>query len=152
MISANAIITLREVTRENLGQVLRLKVVPGQENFVATNAESIAEAHFYPEAAWFRAIYADETAVGFVMLETDVEQASYSLWRFMIDARFQQQGIGRRAIAQVIAFVKTCPGAQALFTSHVPDAGHAGPFYEKMGFVYTGDTDEDGELIMQYDL
>lgn len=152
MTSSHAVVTLREVTRENLGQVLRLKVAPTQENYVATNAESIAEAHFYPEVAWFRAIYADETVVGFVMLETDREQASYSLWRFMIDAQFQKQGLGQCAIEQVIDYVKTCPGATTLFTSHVPNEGHAGPFYEKVGFVYTGDTDEDGELIMRYDL
>ena len=38
-----------------------------QKQFVAPNAVSIAQAYFSKEA-WFRAIYADDTAIGFVML------------------------------------------------------------------------------------
>lgn len=64
------------MTRDNLTEVLRLKVRPEQEKCVASNAYSLAQAHFYPEEAWFRAIYADETPVGFMMcsIEEDDEQ------------------------------------------------------------------------------
>ena len=55
-------IELREVTRDNLRAVLKLSVAPEQEKFVASNAHSIAEAHFDPNA-WFRAIYAGEVPV-----------------------------------------------------------------------------------------
>jgi hypothetical protein len=82
-------LTLREVTRENLQAVLQLKVAPEQEHFVASNAVSIAQAHFYQEVAWFRAIYADETPIGFAMFEQNPEERQYYLWRFMIDARAQ---------------------------------------------------------------
>ncbi|MGF1515468.1 MAG: GNAT family N-acetyltransferase [Elainellaceae cyanobacterium] len=152
MISPNAVVTLREITRENLADVLRLKVAEAQGNFVASNAVSIAQAHFYPEVAWFRAIYAGETPIGFVMVEDDSAKQSYSLWRFMLDARFQKLGFGRQALALAVEYVKTRPGAKALFTSHVPGEGNAGPFYEKQGFAYTGEQDEDGELIMRLDL
>ena len=94
-------VTLREITRENLDDILYLQVTKEQEKFVASNAVSIAQAHFYPEVAWFRAIYADETAVGFVMLEDDPINLSYSLWRLMVDARFQKRGFGRGAIELV---------------------------------------------------
>ena len=60
-------VSLREVTKDTLQSILDLKVSPDQEQFVATNAKSIAQAHFY-ESAWFRAIYADDVPVGFVML------------------------------------------------------------------------------------
>lgn len=65
--SPDAVVTLREVTQETLMPVLRLKVKPGQEQFVADNATSIAEAHFEP-TAWFRAIYADETGRSWLVL------------------------------------------------------------------------------------
>ncbi|NJP11440.1 MAG: GNAT family N-acetyltransferase [Leptolyngbyaceae cyanobacterium RU_5_1] len=146
--SSGAIVTLREITRENLRSICNLKVTPAQENFVASNAVSIAQAHFYPEVAWFRAIYADETPVGFVMLEDDPANSSYFLWRFMIDARFQRCGFGRRALELMIEHVKTRPGATALSTSCVPGEGSPGAFYEKIGFTYTGEMDED-ELVMQ---
>ncbi len=144
-------VSLREVTRENLGQVLRLKVAPEQERFVATNAVSIAQAHFYPETAWFRAIYLDDTPVGFVMIEDQPDKPKYYLWRFLIDSGYQGRGIGRRAIEAIMDHVRTRPGATELFLSCVPGDGSPGPFYEKLGFAYTGEED-DGEMVMRRDL
>lgn len=143
-------IMLREITKENLDEIINLKVAPEQEKFVADNAVSIAQAHFHPEIAWFRAIYADETPIGFVMLENDRVNSLYSLWRFMIDARFQRQGFGRCAIELVLESVKTRSGVKTLFTSCVSGDGSPRKFYEKIGFIDTGKIDEDGELIMQY--
>ena len=115
------------------------------------DAESIAEAYFSPDIAWFRAIYADDTPVGFVMLEDNAATERYYLWRFMIDARHQRRGIGQRALELLFEHVKTRPGASVLYTSCVPGEGSPGPFYEKLGFVYTGEEDE-GELVMRRDL
>jgi diamine N-acetyltransferase len=86
------------------------------------------------------------------MLSDKPEQAEYVLWRFMIDTRYQGRGHGRAALELVIAHVKSRPSATALYTSHVPGKGCPGPFYESMGFCYTGEGDEDGELIMKLDL
>ena len=141
-------VSLREVTKETLRDITRLKVSPAQERLVATNAESIAEAYFSRDTAWFRAVYADDTPVGFVMLEDDAAKERYYLWRFMIDARYQGRGIGHRALELLFEYVRTRPGARVLYTSCVPGEGSPGPFYEKMGFVYTGEEDE-GELVMR---
>lgn len=147
--SANhATVTLRAVTRETVGAICALQVAPNQTHFVAPNAVSIAQAYFEPENAWFRAIYADETPVGFLMLDDDPAAQEYNLWRFMIDARYQGLGYGRLALELLIAHVRTRPGATALYTSCVPGDGSPCPFYERMGFVYTGDED-DGELVMR---
>lgn len=86
-------VTLRNITKDNLWDVLRLKVKPQQEKFVASNAISLAEAHFEAELPWFRAIYAGETAVGFLMLEYD---ESYNLWRLMLDAQHQGAGMAKK--------------------------------------------------------
>jgi diamine N-acetyltransferase len=67
----DAHITLREITQATLHAILNLTVAPQQTHFVASNAVSIAEAHFAPEMAWFRAVYADDIPVGFVMLAED---------------------------------------------------------------------------------
>ena len=77
----------REVTRDNLREVLHLKVAPEQERFVASNAVSIAQAYFYRDQAWFRALYAGDTPVGFLMLDDEPAKPRYTLWRFMIDTR-----------------------------------------------------------------
>jgi diamine N-acetyltransferase len=144
-------VTLREITKENLSDILRLKVAPHQENFVASNAVSLAQAHFEPQLPWFRAIYADDTPVGFLMLEDDTEQQMYFLWRFMIDERYQGRGYGRKALELLFAHVKTLPRGDAIYTSCVPAEGGPGPFYEKIGFVYTGE-EEEGELGMRREL
>jgi diamine N-acetyltransferase len=148
----DVVVTLQEVNRENLKEILDLKVTSEQENFIASNAVSIAEAHFYPEVSWFRAIYAGETPVGFVLLDDDPAKSFYALWRFMIDARFQRNGFGKRALELAIEYVKTRPGAKVLLTSCVLGEGSPEKFYKKMGFIPTGETDEDGEVIMQYKL
>ena len=56
--------------------ILDLNVGENQTEFVTPNSVSIAQAHFEPEHAWFRAIYADETPVGFVMMYGDPEAPS----------------------------------------------------------------------------
>lgn len=147
----DAVIALREITQETLHPVLDLEVAAHQKGFVAPNAVSIAQAYFEPDAAWFRAIYADETPVGFVMVDDDPANEEYGLWRFMIDHRYQGLGFGRRALDLVIEQVKSRPGAKEFFTSCVPGDGSPCPFYERMGFVYTGEVD-DGELVMKLTL
>ncbi len=148
MKSSQATVSLREVTAETVRAVCNLQVAEHQRHFVAPNAISIAEAYFEQENAWFRAIYADETPVGFLMLDDDPANAEYNLWRFMIDERYQGLGYGRAALELLIAHARTRPGATELFTSCVPGEGSPCPFYERMGFVYTGAVD-DGELVMR---
>ncbi|MBX7254104.1 MAG: GNAT family N-acetyltransferase [Candidatus Promineofilum sp.] len=148
--SRNAVVSLREVTADTLRSILRLKVSPQQEQFVADNATSIAQAHFEPKA-WFRAIYADETPVGFVMLYDDTEKPEYFLWRYMIDSRYQGLGFGRQALLQVIDIVRGRPGATEMLLSYVPAEGSPEPFYAGLGFINTGDV-EDGENVMRLEL
>ena len=143
-------VTLREITAETVRSIINLTVAPGQTGFVAPNAVSIAQAHFEPEA-WFRAIYADDEAVGFVMLSDDPHAPEYYLWRLMIDANRQSQGYGMRAMELIIDHVRTRPNATELLTSFVP--GESGPehFYKKLGFVETGEIDE-GEVVIRLEL
>jgi diamine N-acetyltransferase len=143
-----AVVTLREITRDTVRTITDLKVAPQQTGFVATNAESIAQAYFDRDVAWFRAVYADEIPVGFIMLEDDAANQDYFLWRFMIDARYQGHGYGRRALELLVEYVKTRPGAKALMTSCVPGDGSPWSFYERLGFVPTGEVDE-GEIVLR---
>ena len=140
-------VSLREINKETFRSILNLSVAKEQEKFVAPNARSIAEAHF-SENAWFRAIYADGTPVGFVMISDVPEKAEYYLWRLMIDAKYQGKGYGRRALELVIQHVKTRPNAKEFCTSHVKGNEVAGYLYRKLGFEYTGEEDH-GELVMK---
>lgn len=149
-VGRDAVISLRPITRDNARAITRLKVAPEQEQFVASNAISLAQAHF-EKYAWYRAIYADETPVGFMMLYDDPVQPQYFLWRLMIDARYQGHGFAWRAIQQLIDYVRTRPGAKELLVSHGQGEGSPAWFYGRLGFQYTGEED-DGELIMRLPL
>ncbi|MHA1235404.1 MAG: GNAT family N-acetyltransferase, partial [Promethearchaeota archaeon] len=138
-------IALKRITRRNLGAVLRLKVKPKQEFLVATNAKSIAQAHFYREA-WFRAIYLGNTPIGFVLLvDTTVKykrikqkNPTLYIWRLMIDEKYQGKGYGRESVELVINHLKTRPNAKEVTLHHEQTDGNAGEFYEKLGFKLTG--------------
>ena len=143
MVSQDSLVTLSEVTAENLRPVLALEVAQSQRKFIASNAISIAEAHFHPEA-WFRAIYADETPVGFLMLHDENllpeprQPDFYYLWRLMIDARHQGLGFGRRAVENLVTHVRSRPSANTLLTSFHSGEGSPEGFYLKLGFQPTG--------------
>jgi diamine N-acetyltransferase len=152
------LVTLREITDANRSEVESLRVTPEQEQFVASVAESFRDAEATPRACpWFRAIYAGERPVGFIMLSDNIPPSRteylgpYYLWRLLIDVRWQRSGYGRAALDLAVAYVRTRPGAERMLTSVVPGNGSPRPFYEKYGFVPTGEID-DGEDVMELTL
>ena len=138
--SKDAKVTLRKVTAKTVRTICNLNVSEEQKNFVAPNAVSIAQAYF-SKAAWFRAIYADETPVGFVMLAENPKRGQYYLWRFMIDAKHQGKGYGQKALELIIKRAKKNPKAKALYLSVVRAKGSADDFYKGFGFEFTGKMD-----------
>jgi len=144
-------VSLREITTDTLGPILALEVQPDQlEHYPRSNAYSIAQAHFAPDA-WFRGIYAGETPVGFALLSVIPDKAEYFLWRFMIDHRCQRRGYGRRAMQLLIEHVRGLPAAKEFYLSHLRGNHAAAALYESLGFRYTGE-EQHGDLLMRLDL
>ena len=139
-------VALVEVTRDNVNDVLELSVAPEQVSYVATNAKSIAQAHFEPKA-WFRAIAAGDELVGFAMVYRDPDAGTFYLWRFMVDARFQGRGFGRRAMELLVDEARL-EGLDEMTLNVVPGDHSALEFYRRLGFEETGDVDY-GELRMR---
>ncbi len=146
-LSTHSKVTLQEITADTVRTICNLSVRDEQQKFVTPNAVSIAQAYF-SEYAWFRAIYANITPIGFLMLADKPEEAEYYLWRFMIDARYQGMGFGHRALLLLIDRVKTRPNATQLLTSVVQGEGSPQGFYEKLGFKLIGEYEEE-EAIMK---
>ena len=136
-ITRNSTVSLREVSADTVRNICRLEVSEVQKHFVAPNAVSISEAYFEPKA-WFRAIYADEIPVGFLMLYDDPEEPLYFLWRYMIDIRYQKLGFGKRAMDLLLEYVRTRQGAKEMTLSCHPGDDGPEPFYRKYGFSLTG--------------
>ena len=133
----DANVSLRKVTGKTVRAICNLSVSDSQKQFVAPNAVSIAQAYFCRNA-WFRAIYAGETPVGFVMLHENPKRGTYYLWRFMIDAKYQGRGYGRKALDLVIKRVRKKPKARALTLSCHRAEGGPEVFYKMFGFDFTG--------------
>ncbi len=127
--SEDQAVSLREVTKDNVREVVTLEVAQEQSSYVATNAKSIAEAYFEPKA-WFRAIGAGDELVGFAMVYRDPTAGIFYVWRFMIDARHQGRGYGRRAM-ELLHDEARADGAREITLSVVPGEHSALDFYRR---------------------
>lgn len=132
-----SIVTLREVTKETFRTIAALSVADHQKGFISNNAFSMAEASF-EEEAWYQAIYANDTPVGFAMLFENHDKNEYGVWRFMIDKEHQGKGYGRAALQLLIDRIKSYPDSKSVELSVVPGNVGAIKLYTSMGFVDTG--------------
>ena len=142
-------VSLRPLDESNRGAAVALRVAPGQERFVSRVADSLAEAAEHPGAhAVQRLIYDGDTPVGFVMWADEVDGPDYLpqyLWKLMIDARHQRRGYGTAALNLVVEQFR---GREVITTSAGQGEGSPIPFYERYGFVRTGEV-HDGEVVLQ---
>jgi diamine N-acetyltransferase len=73
------------------------------------------------------------------------------LWKLLIDERHQGRGYGAEVVRQVAGLVHAA-GARELLTSYVPADGGPAGFYRRLGFVPTGELNDDGEIIVRLTL
>ena len=148
-------VTLAEITGANREAVLALRVAPGQEQFVGSVRGALADAVEYPHAKpWYRAVLAGGEPVGFVMVSWNCEPqppeiiGPWFLWKLLIDERHQGRGYGSEVVQQVAELVRA-EGATELLTSYVARDGGPAGFYQRLGFVPTGELDVNGEVIVR---
>ena len=145
-------VALREInTRTVTGICLLSELMEYPQNtFVAPNAYSLAEALFH-DTAWYRAVYAGKSPVGFIMLDDNADKPEYYLWRFMIAPPFQRRGYGAAAIQLLLEYVRARPGSKELLVSYIRHEAGPAEFYRGLGFSETGNV-EDGEVEMSLKL
>ena len=149
-------IELRPVDDTNRDRLCELRLGPGQDRFVTSVADSMAEALDDPGGKAIQwGAYDGDLPVGFVMISDEVDGDEYFpqfLWKLLIDERYQGRGYGRAAVDRVVDYFRSRPGVDRLLTSCV--VGEGGPlgFYERYGFVQTGDIVFDGELLLRLPL
>lgn len=150
-------ITLRKVNHENLRELAGLSVGEAQRRFVASNTWSIMEAYatvMEGGVALPFGVYAGDTPVGFLMIGFDcmdwedapaAAHGAYSIWRLMIDARYQGKGYGRRALEEALRYIRTfpCGPAERCWLSFQPENLTARRLYQSLGFEENGEMDGD---------
>ena len=150
-------IHLRDITKTNLISIIDLDVSEEQKDQVASNSVSIAQAH-YSNSAWFKGIFNDDIAIGFVMLDLIKEENKCFLWRFMIDKKYQGRGYGKMALTQVIHYIKSLKVYDEIKTSYVPKKNDAKGFYKNFGFIECDEVikefgiEDSDEIGMKYTL
>ena len=155
-------IHLEKVDHKNIWEIIKLKPLDSQLDFVAPNSESIMEAYIAVTSensyAYPFGIYDDETLVGFLMIgynegaiEVDAPKSlndNYTIWRFMIDKNYQKRGYGKESLMLALEFIKTWPKGKADYVvlSYEPENEVARKLYASLGFKETGEMDDD-EII-----
>lgn len=143
-------IYLKDIDKENFEECVLLttnkenKHYIGEE-FVASNAFSIAQSKV--EDGWItKAIYSDDTMVGFTMYGYNYEDNVFELCRLMIDHKFQGKGFGREALGVILNKMKKLDGCSEIFLSFGLKNKIGRHLYESFGFKDTGKVDE-GEVV-----
>jgi diamine N-acetyltransferase len=149
-------VSLRELTAANLEAVRALRIAPEQEAFVTTVEESMIEAaEDIDGLAQMWAVFADEQPVGFVMVSDEVTAPGYIsqyLWKLLIDERHQRRGYGTATLDLVADFFRARPHVKVMWTSAGRGEGSPIPFYERYGFVRTGETVFGDEALLRLDI
>ena len=142
-------VELREITSDNLEDVLNLQIFEYQDKFVSSTAHALAQAYVYHETAFPFAIYVGDTLVGFIMLGYYESRNQYTLWKFMIDKQYQKKGYGKEALICGIAYLREKFHAKEVYTGVLLGNEIAKHLYTSVGFVETGMI-EDNMIEMVY--
>ena len=135
-------VELRKITKENYEECLSLKVAENQKAFVSSAAHSLAQAWVYYDTAFPFAIYANNTMVGFIMLGYYEAGGYYTLWKFMIDEKYQNKGYGKKALILGIDYLVKRFKVKEIYTAYYATNLVARNLYASMGFRETGEIEE----------
>jgi len=142
-------ISLKEVTKDNWLEVIHLEITKEQEDYVALNSESIAESHFYPHYV-NRAIYRSNEVVGFLQYYQELEEGlpdEFYIAQFMVDVKYQGQGIGTIATKLAIEEISSIPECKVISILYMPGHHAMRKFYSRFGFEVTEEDEQDGVVM-----
>ena len=143
-------VTIKPINKDSINEIVSLKVGKHQEDFVSTVAESLAQAEECKDTAYPFAIYEDETPVGFIMLGYYEKKHYYTLWKLLIDERYQNKGYGRAALKLGIDYLIDKFNVDRVYTGVSPNNYIARHLYSSFGFAETG-VIEDGMIEMCFE-
>lgn len=144
----SSVLTIEAVTRANWFPATQLSVTPEQATHFSAPivywlAESRFESHFRPMI-----LSRGGTPVGFLVYGIDPDDEEYWLITFMIDHRFQGQGLGRQALRTFLEHFDRAHPRTAIRLGHHPGNTVAARLYSSFGFTTTGER-IGGEVIRE---
>ena len=134
----------------NRAQAERIAPAPGQEGFIESVRECLAEADAL--ALWRPVcVYDGALLIGFAMYGLFPTPAPGRLWldRLLIDGRYQGRGYGTverlRPRGRGLSGFHRCESTQQA----APSPRRAVQLYLRFGFRFNGERDTKGELVME---
>ncbi|GIL35835.1 N-acetyltransferase [Phycicoccus sp. DTK01] len=122
--------------------VAALAVAPDQERFVATPLHYLALCAY--GGVWTAyAATVDDDVVGLLMRGVDDEDGSLWLGGILVDAAHQGRGLGRAMVVTALETWTDEAGAAGFALSYEPANTRAAALYRSLGFVETGEVDDD---------
>ena len=138
------VVRLRPVDAGSWRDVAALTVAPGQERFVAAPTYYLALCA-YGDVWHPMSVHqaGDDGVVGFLMWGVDDADGSCWLGGLLVDAAQQGRGVGRAAVVEAIRMLRERAGSAGLALSYQPENTVAKQLYASLGFVETGEVDDD---------
>ncbi len=136
-------IRLEKISTDNYEDVLSLQIDEKQKNFVSSPVYALAQAYVYHKTAFPFAVYDGDVIIGFIMFGFYESRNQYTLWKFLIDKRYQNKGYGKESLLQGIQYVKEQFGCTELYTGVAIGNRVAEHLYEKVGFKKTGQIEDN---------
>ena len=112
-----------------------------EDEIFLQSKESIKIVAEYPDVIAFD-IYDDNTLIGFALLR-EYEKNKYFLWDYAIDTKYQNKGLGTKALMELIDYMRTEYSLKEMATTYIWGNDSARKLYEKVGFIETSVVDED---------
>ena len=142
-------VTLRPVDAGSWRDVARLTVAPGQEQFVAAPTYYLALCAYGDVWHPMSVHDADDAVVGFLMWGVDDADGSCWLGGILVDASRQGRGVGRAAVTEAVRLLREQTGRTQFALSYAPENTVAKRLYASLGFVETGEVDDD-EVVARW--
>ncbi|MEM8980795.1 MAG: GNAT family N-acetyltransferase [Pseudomonadota bacterium] len=144
-------VTLEKVARANFEEVIDLELEASQEKNLPSNVYSIAESSlsdtFHP-----RVICLDGEVVGFLMYQFgeigDFDEDECTIWRFMVDLKHQNKGIGKIAMGLALEDIRAQNRCTLVEIYYDAKNTAAKKIYGHYGFKEVGHRD-DGDIIAE---
>lgn len=142
---------LEELSATTIVAVNNLSLKEGQDEFLAPESYELAASSVTPETTWQRVVLDGDEVVGFISANFDgdapLDYFRSVLWRINVDADDQGRGVGRFAVAGLLAEARE-RGFDRVTVIYME--GDEGPeaFFQRVGFTPVGET-EFGETVAE---
>ena len=140
-------IRIKAVDEQNILEVCKLKAkqddISTLENYSFCNVLSVAEANYHSEM-YPNAIYNNNVLIGFFMYKRTENQAdTATIYRFMVDDRFQRNGLEGKALEYVLRGLKI-QGVRKVILLIDGANENTKQLCLSLGFHFTGKQDKAG--------